>query len=81
MMKVLLLVLMLGSIASCSNSFRRNELVGDYTPLDYVNTRDTIRLLDNGVFKRIVFDKNGKLALKMQGRWIFDEYAYRQLCQ
>ncbi len=62
-MKKIFLILLLIAINSCTNSFTEKEMIGTYSPLDYKNTYDTIRLLENGVYHRKVYDKNKKLVL------------------
>lgn len=48
---------------------REQDLKGTYVPVNYKNNFDTIDLEDNGIYSRKVYDINGKLLLKMKGKW------------
>ena len=57
-------------ITSCDNSYTEKELYGSYTPVGYKNTFDTIELKPQNIYHRKVYDKNNKLVLEMNGKWI-----------
>jgi hypothetical protein len=70
-MKILLVVFTLLILESCDEYFNERDLYGYYVPIGYVNTFDTIQLKPNSLYHRVVYDKNSKLLLKMEGQWIF----------
>ncbi|PQL94855.1 hypothetical protein [Apibacter adventoris] len=45
------------------------DVEGVYVPVDYKNNFDTICIKMNGIYDRKVYNKNGKLLLKMKGEW------------
>ena len=71
-MKWVYLGFVLCCISSCSDSYTSKELLGNYVPTAFVNTKDTIRFLENGIYERVVYNKNGQLALKMKSFWSLD---------
>ena len=57
---------------SCDVAFEEKEVYGSYTPIDYKNNFDTLRLEPNGIYYRKVHDKNNRLVLEMNGKWAFE---------
>ena len=49
------------------------EILGEYAAVGYINTRDTIKLNKQGVYERLVYDKNNKLSLHMKGNWKYKD--------
>jgi hypothetical protein len=72
-MKVWLgIVLLVLAATGCRRQFRMSDLEGTYVPVDFNNTTDTIRLVRNGVYQRVVYNVSNEMVLKMSGRWEFD---------
>lgn len=56
-------------LASCDPHFNEKELYGNYVPINFKNTYDTIQLESNGLYTRHVYDRNRKIVLNMRGNW------------
>ncbi len=65
----IVIVTIVGLLASCGSRFNPQEVSGKYTPTDYVNCFDTINLHENGIYKRNTYDVTGLLVLEMTGKW------------
>lgn len=72
-MKNLYALSLLVLLSSCDENFKEKELYGNYAPINYKNTFDTIQLKPQGVYHRRVFDSNNKLVLKMDGKWSLEK--------
>ena len=59
--------------SSCIEHFNEKDVYGYYTPIGYKNNFDTIRLQPQGLYHRIVYDRNKKLLLEMNGEWEFEK--------
>jgi hypothetical protein len=70
-MKLVYLLFSLLLLSSCVDRFTEQEVLGVYTPVDYKNCFDTIRLKKNGVYHRKVYDIKKHLLLDMKGKWNF----------
>lgn len=70
-MKILNAFFILILLSSCDERFEEKEVYGYYAPIDYKNSFDTIQLQPDGLYHRKVYDKNHKLILSMNGKWIF----------
>lgn len=64
--------ILLISIFFISCSFNEEELIGRYTPVNYINSFDTIELKANNIYFRKVYDVHNKLLLEMDGEWRLD---------
>lgn len=53
---------------SCG-AVKEKQMIGNYVPVNYKNTYDTITLLTENICQRKVYDKFNKLALLMNGKW------------
>ena len=65
-----LLLLVLLNLSGCSPN--KENIIGKYAAVGYVNTSDTIMVNKAGIYERKIYDKNKKLALQMQGKWEYD---------
>ena len=63
-------ILFLLPFASCAQSFSNQEVLGTYVPAGYKNNFDTVQLLNDGQFKRKIYDQNKKLVLENKGTWV-----------
>jgi hypothetical protein len=68
-MKTVYSILLVSTLISCISYVEQVDIYGDYAPVNYINSYDTIQLKENGIYKRRVYDKNKKLILNMQGNW------------
>ncbi len=51
----------------------KNEIIGKYAAVGYVNTYDTIIIFPKGVFEQRVYDKKSNdLALQFKGEWEYE---------
>ncbi|RVU02626.1 hypothetical protein EOD41_01415 [Mucilaginibacter limnophilus] len=55
-------------ISSCVSKGDQ-DIYGLYTPVNYVNTFDTIQLKQGGIYERRIFDRDNNLAFSMKGKW------------
>lgn len=62
-------ILFLLPLVSCVHNYTKQELQGIYIPIGNKNNSDSIQLLNNGTFKRKIYDKNKKLVLEAEGTW------------
>ncbi len=60
-------------LVSCS--LKRSDIVGMYSAVSYLNTYDTILIKKGGDYERKVYDKSKNLALKMNGKWEYENGA------
>jgi len=61
------------SILITSCNFSEKELIGIYSPVNYRNTFDIIKLKKDSLYFRKVYDSNKDLVLKNQGKWSVKE--------
>jgi len=71
-MRISLCVAAVLFFSSCINYYTEQELYGEYAPMRYKNTYDTIELTSGNIYHRKVYNKNNKLVLKMSGKWIME---------
>lgn len=76
-MRIIYLTLLL-LLTSCLNSFKKEEVLGIYSPVDYKNCFDTIQIIENGTYFRKVYDIQKKIVLDMKGEWRFYDENKRQ---
>jgi hypothetical protein len=69
MRKIIIMKFLILSSIVLFSCIKEQDLKGTYVPVNYKNNFDTIRLEDDGIYSRKVYDINGKLLLKMKGRW------------
>lgn len=71
MFKLTIFFLLLLLFSNCS--INEEQILGEYVAVGYVNTYDTIKILKKGVYERLVYNKNNKLALHMKGNWRYKD--------
>ncbi|MBX2949205.1 MAG: hypothetical protein KF704_07995 [Crocinitomicaceae bacterium] len=53
----------------CVRHFSKQEVIGEYSPIGYKRTYDTIELKPEGIYHRRVYDSNKKLQLDLTSKW------------
>ena len=59
-------------LVACDEHFETKEVYGSYTPIGYKNSYDTIQLKPDSVYHRRIYNKNHKLVLEMDGKWVLE---------
>lgn len=85
-MRVIFYFISIFIVVSCSFSFSENEIIGEYSAIDFHNNYDTVCLYSNNIYTRKIYDKNRDLILSMDGKFDFNKetelvfYHFYQNC-
>ncbi len=73
MNKVLILLFTIIVLNSCNTEINESDLIGNYVAHNFENTSDTLKLLSNGKYKRIIYDiKKNKVIFSNSDKWNFN---------